>query len=190
MSNLVSRIFDWMQRHVPTREQLEKNRYVKPFAHRILRSDLWRFNRRSVPRGVALGLFVGVMIPLAHFIVATFLAVFVRANIPAALLATFIGFPAIYVFIAAAAYKIGPWMLHVDQMTGVAPITETMQTTEFDHILQMVTSKGLPIAFGLFVIATVTAAVGYIATSFGWRLWIARKRKMRLAMASGRPPLP
>ena len=140
MSTIISRIGQWFAHHV-SRENLEQNRFLKPFAHRILRSDLWRFNRRSVPRGVALGLFVGIMIPLAHFIVAAFLAVFVRANIPSALLATFIGFPAIYFFIAAAAYKIGPWLLHIDQLTGVAPITQTMQTTELDHLLSMVTSR-------------------------------------------------
>jgi len=189
MSTIISRIGQWFAHHV-SRENLEQNRFLKPFAHRILRSDLWRFNRRSVPRGVALGLFVGIMIPLAHFIVAAFLAVFVRANIPSALLATFIGFPAIYVFIAAAAYKIGPWLLHIDQMTGVAPITQTMQTTELDHLLSMVTSKGLPTAFGLFVIATATASVGYVATVIFWRWWIGRKRRTRLANAAGRPPLP
>jgi len=187
---MFSRLAAWMSSHVPTREQLGRNRFVRPFAHRLLRSELWRFNRRSVPRGVALGLFVGIMIPLAHFIVAAFLAIFVRANIPAALLATFIGFPAIYVLIAAAAYKIGPWLLHIDHMTGVAPISETMQTTEFDHILQMVTSKGLPTAFGLFVIATVTASVGYLLTSFFWRIWIGRKRRSRLAQSGDRPPVP
>ena len=186
MSSLTSRASEWFRKHVPTREQLEQNRWIKPFAHHVLRSDLWRFNRRSVPRGVALGLFVGVMIPLAHFIVAIFVAVFVRANIPAALAATFIGFPAIYVFIAAAAYKLGPWLLRVDQMTGVAPISGTMQTTEFDHFLQMLTSKALPTAFGLFVIATVLASVGYLATSFGWRWWIGRKRALRLAEARAR----
>ena len=41
-----------------TRDQIERNRFLKPFAHRLLRSELWRFTRRSVPRGVALGLFV------------------------------------------------------------------------------------------------------------------------------------
>ncbi len=188
MSTLTARALNWFKGHVPTREQLEKNRLIKPFSKHVLRSDLWRFNRRSVPRGVALGLFVGVMIPLAHFVVATIVAVFVRANIPAALAATFIGFPAVYVFIVAAAYKLGPWLLRVDQMTGVAPISETMQTTEFDHLLQILTSKGLPIAFGLFVIATVLSAVGYLATSLGWRWWIGRKRAQRLAEARLREP--
>ncbi|MEO5597866.1 MAG: DUF2062 domain-containing protein [Novosphingobium sp.] len=183
MTTPLSRMLSWLHNHIPTREQLEKNRFVRPYAHRILRSDLWRFNRRSVPRGVALGLFVGVMIPLAHFIVAAFLAVFVRANIPAALLATFIGFPVIYVALVAIAYKIGNWLLHVDKLTSIQPISETMQHTEAGSFLQRVTGAGLDTAVGLFVIATVLSGVGFLVTSLFWRLWIARKRKHRLATA-------
>ena len=26
----------WFHRHIPTREQLERNRFVRPFAHRVL----------------------------------------------------------------------------------------------------------------------------------------------------------
>lgn len=176
----------WFHRHVPTREQLEQNRFVRPFAHRILHSELWRFTRRSVPRGVALGLFVGVMIPLAHFVVATFLAVFVRANIPSALLATFVGFPVIYVGIVALAYKIGNWLLHLDASTQIQPISETMQATQTDHLLERLTGAGTETALGLFVIATVLASVGFLVTSFGWRWWIGRKRRLRLAEARER----
>ncbi|MEO6151757.1 MAG: DUF2062 domain-containing protein [Croceibacterium sp.] len=176
----------WLQRHLPTREQLERNRFMRPFADRLLRSELWRFTRRSVPRGVALGLFIGVMIPLAHFVVAAFLAVFVRANIPAALAATFIGFPVIYVFLVALAYRVGEWLLHVDAATQIQPISETMQATQTDHLLQQLTGAGLDTAFGLLVIASVLASVGYLASSFAWRLWIARKRHRRLAEARAR----
>jgi uncharacterized protein (DUF2062 family) len=179
-------LLGWFGRHIPTREQMEANRYVRPFAGRVLHSELWRFTRRSVPRGVALGLFVGVMIPLAHFVVATFLAVFVRANIPAALAATFVGFPVIYVFLVALAYKIGEWLLHVDAATTIQPITETMQATQTDHLLERITGAGSEAALGLFVIATVLSSVGYLATSFGWRWWIGRKRKRRLAEARAR----
>ena len=189
MSSIMSRTAAWLKGHVPTRESLEQNRWLKPFSKNILRSELWRFNRRSVPRGMALGLFVGIMIPLAHFVVAAIIAVFVRANIPVAMAATFIGFPAIYVFIAAAAYKLGPWLLHIDKMTGVAPISQTMDKTEFDHVLQMVTSKGLPTAFGLFVIATVTASVGYLLTSLVWRFMVAHKWRSRIAGSRRKPPL-
>ena len=176
----------WLQRHIPTRESLESNRFLRPFAHRILHSELWRFTRRSVPRGVALGLFVGVMIPLAHCVVATFLAVFVRANIPAALLATFVGFPVVYVFIVALAYKIGNWLLHIDSSTAIQPISETMQATNTGTFLERLTGAGTETALGLFVIATVLSSVGFLATTFGWRWWIGVKRKRRLAEARER----
>lgn len=176
----------WFQRHIPTREQLERNRFVRPFAHRILHSELWRFTRRSVPRGVALGLFVGVMIPLAHFVVATFLAVFVRANIPAALLATFVGFPVIYVGIVALAYKIGNWLLHLDASTAIQPISETMHATNTGTFLERLTGAGTETALGLLIIATVLSSVGYLVTSFGWRWWVGRKRRQRLAEARER----
>jgi uncharacterized protein (DUF2062 family) len=171
----------WLARHVPTREQLERNRFVRPFAHRLLHSELWRFTRRSVPRGVALGLFVGVMIPLAHFVAAAFLAVFVRANIPAALVATFVGFPVVYVFIVALAYRVGEWLLHIDAATQIQPIAETMEATQTDHLLQQLTGAGAATALGLLVIATILSSVGYVATSFGWRWWIAHKRRQRIA---------
>lgn len=176
----------WFQRHVPTREQLERNRFVRPFAHRILHSELWRFTRRSVPRGVALGLFVGVMIPLAHFVVATFLAVFVRANIPAALVATFVGFPIIYVGIVALAYKIGNWLLHLDASTAIQPLSETMHATNTGTFLERLTGAGTETALGLLIIATVLSSVGYLMTTFGWRWWVGRKRRQRLADARER----
>ena len=177
----MSRWRDRLTRAIPTRESLERNRFLKPFAHRLLRSELWRFTRRSVPRGVALGLFVGVMIPLAHFVVAAFLAVFIRANIPSALAATFIGFPVIYLALVALAYKIGELMLHVDAMTGIQPISETMQSTQTDHLLQRITGAGLDTALGLLVIASVLASLGYVVSGIFWRWWVARRRRTRLA---------
>jgi uncharacterized protein (DUF2062 family) len=180
MSPMISRISGWIQRHTPTREQLQKSRLLRPVAHHILRSDLWRFNRRSVPRGVALGLFVGVMIPLAHFIVAAFLAVFIRANIPAAMLATFIGFPVFYVALVALAYKIGNFLLRVDAMTTIQPISNAMETTHTGHFLQNLTGAGLATAFGLLLIATVVASLGYVITSVAWRVRVGRLRQARL----------
>lgn len=182
------RLLDWLRERVPTREQLEANRWVRPFAHRVLRSDLWRFNRRSVPRGIALGLFVGILVPFAHSVVAALTAMFVRANVPVAIAATWSSNPATWVIIFPAAYRIGKALLHLDRMTGVAPISETMQQTQTDHLLERLTGAGLDTAFGLLVIATVVASIGYLVTSLGWRQWVAYKRRQRLAEARLREP--
>ena len=186
MTNLLSRPLDWFKRHFPTREQLAKNKFLRPFAHRVLRSDLWRFNRRSVPRGIALGLFVGILVPFAHSFVAALTAVFVRANVPVAIASTWTSNPVTWVVIFPAAYKIGEGLLHVDAATGVQPISGTLQRTEAGHFLQQLTGAGLATALGLFIIATVLASLGYVVTSFGWRWWIARKRRRRIASARAR----
>ena len=62
-------LMDWIRRNSPRREELLESRWVKPFAHRVAHSHLWRFTRTSVPRGVALGLFVGIflLIPGCRF---------------------------------------------------------------------------------------------------------------------------
>ena len=176
----------WVHGHVPTREQLEHNRWVRPFAHHLLRAELWRFTRRSVPRGVALGLFVGVMIPLAHFVVAAFVAILIRANIPAAMLATFIGFPVIYVGLLAAASKIGGLLLRVDPTTVSEPISQAIDSSGIDRIVahcmhwaHWAVGKGPSVIVGLFVIATVLSLVGYLGSSVFWRWWIGRKWRQR-----------
>ena len=183
MTALADRAMGWLHRLVPTREQLETNRWVKPHAKHVLRSDLWRFNRRSVPRGIALGLFVGIMIPLAHFAAAAVLAVFLRANIPIALAATFVGFPAFLPVIWLAADRIGSWLLRIDALTVVAPVSQAMQATETDHLLAMLTQEGPAVAIGLFMMASLLAATGYLASSLFWRLRVGRKRARRLAEA-------
>jgi uncharacterized protein (DUF2062 family) len=182
------KLIAWGRGAIPTREALERNRWVRPFAHRVLRSDLWRFNRRSVPRGIALGLFVGVMIPFAHSAVAAFTAVFVRANVPVAIFSTWSSNPATWVLIFPAAYKIGKAVLRLDEMTGIQPLSEAMQQTQTDHLLQVMTGVGLETAFGLLVIATTLSVLGYFLTSLGWRWWVGRKRAQRLAVARLREP--
>lgn len=179
-----TRLIHWMRSHIPTMEQFEKRPVVRHFA----RAELFRPTRRSVPRGVALGLFVGVMIPLAHFAVATVLALFVRANIPAALLATFIGFPVIYVFLVALGYKIGNFLLNFDASTAIQPISQTLRASQTDHLLERLTGAGIHTAVGLFVIASILASIGYLATSFLWRWWIGTKRRRRLESSTRLSP--
>ena len=70
----------WLANTMPSREQLAESRWIKPFGQRVLHSEFWRFTRRSVPRGVAMGLFVGVffLIPGVQIIGAALFCVPVR----------------------------------------------------------------------------------------------------------------
>lgn len=175
------RVATWLKAQVPDRDKLAENRFLRPFANRILRSDLWLFTRRSVPRGVALGLFVAILIPFAHSFVAALTAMFVRANVPVAIVTTFASNPITWVIIFPTAFEIGRFLLHIDAMTKIQPISETMQTTQTDHLLQQLTGAGLETALGLFVLASIVSTVGYFASGLIWRSIVMRKRRARLA---------
>ena len=166
---------DFLRRHLPTREQMEGNRYVRPFAHRVLRSELWRFTRRSVPRGIALGLLVGIIIPFGQILFAALLSVSVRANVPIAALTTFITNPVTTPMIWVAAYWVGKWLLQIDSATVVAPVNSAIEQTDLQNLLQWLTGATIVTAFGLVVIAIISSVLGYFLSGWVWRGVVARK---------------
>ena len=100
---------------------MARNRYLAPIAHRFLSPELWRFTRRSVPRGVALGLFSAFIIPVGQIFLAAFVALPARANVPLAAAVTFVTNPFTIAFWAVAANQVGKFMLQIDAATtGVA----------------------------------------------------------------------
>ena len=176
MNTMISRIGRWFNRSMPTREQMEKNRYIPKS---VLRSELWRFTRRSVPRGVALGIVVGVLLPFAQIIFAAVLSLPVRANVPLAALTTFITNPFTTPLIWALSYKVGRWMLHVDALMPEGPIESLWHITDVWSLLHWISDEGKILVFGLFVVTTISAAVGYLLASFAWKFVILRKRRHR-----------
>jgi uncharacterized protein (DUF2062 family) len=171
----------WIQRNMPTREQMEQSRVMRPFASRVLRSELWRFTRRSVPRGVALGMLVGIIVPFAQILFSALLCLPVRANVPIAALTTFVTNPVTTPLIWVLGYNIGAWMLRVDAMTVVAPVNTAMEHSQFGDMLQWMTGATLVTAFGLVVLAIVASALSYLVSSFIWRIVVARKRARKLS---------
>jgi uncharacterized protein (DUF2062 family) len=170
---------DFLRRNMPTREQMERNRFVRPFAHRVLRSDLWRFTRRSVPRGVALGVAVGIIVPFAQILFAALLSATVRANVPLSALMTFITNPATTPAIWVAAYWVGKWLLRIDAATIVAPVNTAIEQTDLQHFLEWLTGATMVTAFGLVVIALVSSTISYVVSGWIWRAMVARKWKRR-----------
>jgi len=173
---------DFIRRNMPTREQLEGNRYIRPFAGRVLRSELWRFTRRSVPRAVAVGLIIGIIVPFAQMLFAALLSVPARANVPVAVLTTFVTNPVTTPLLWVAAYWVGSWLLRVDAATIVAPVNTAIERTDFQQFLEWLTGATMVTAFGLVVIAVVSAALSYVMTVWIWRWWTGRKWARRGAL--------
>ena len=165
---------------MPTREQLAGNRFLAPIAHRIVSPELWRFTRRSVPRGVALGLFAALIFPIGHIFLAAFLALPSRANVPLAALMTFVANPVTLPLWAIAANRTGNFVLHVDRSVGIGAARPLASNSGM--LAGWYATAGVT-AFGFAVLALVMAALGYVISGFVWRVMVSRRRRRRLAEA-------
>ncbi|WP_326525061.1 DUF2062 domain-containing protein [Sphingomonas sp.] len=173
-----SRLRAWAHRNMPTREDMERNRYIRPVAHRVLAPALWRFTRRSVPRGVALGMITGILIPLGQIPASAILALPLRANIPAAALTTFLTNPVTTPFLWAAAYWVGRKTLRLDAIVPGSPIAEKVHAN-MGWLQWMYAEAGPALIVGLLVLSVVGALLGYAGSALGWRMWIARRWRSR-----------
>lgn len=176
-----NRLLRWIHDKAPRREALENSRLLAPIAHRVLAPELWRFTRRSVPRGVALGLLVGIflMIPGLQVAGAALLALPVRANVPIAAVMTFLSNPATTPFILWASVYIGNIALRrsADTSQFMALINDHASIGKWMHWLFSEAAPAL--VFGLFMISVVTAAIGYLLASWLWRAHLLRKWRAR-----------
>src|SRR5436190_4421678 len=135
---------DWLTRHIPTRETIHRYRILRPFAPHLSQPALWRMTRRSVPRAVALGLFVGVIIPIMHTAIAAVLAIPLRANVAVTAAFTLIVNPLTIPPLYYAAYRIGSWELHHDA-TLVNPAAAERVSGELGRLLFWVNQASGPI---------------------------------------------
>ncbi|MDG6079629.1 DUF2062 domain-containing protein [Erythrobacter litoralis] len=171
---------DWLarrfERHMPTREEMAQNRFLKPIAHRFLSPELWRFTRRSVPRGVALGLFAAFIVPLGQIFLAAFLALPARANVPLAAIVTFVTNPFTLPFWLVFANRTGAFVLNIDRAVGGGAGHLANDQGALAQWLEL----GGVTAFGFLVLALVSAAIGYVVAGFVWQRLVFSKRRRKL----------
>ncbi len=172
MTDLKSKIRPLLQRHWSWKVKRKllrwtpRRRHVKgTFIHRLLGEkifapELWKPTRDEVAKGIAIGLFVGLM-PVAglQIILALLIGFFLRANLSVAALATFVTNPITFAPVLWFQYKLGHWILslgpHVD-----------MPSPRSTHVIL---SHAKPLITGSLATALVAALLGYSITQLMWK---------------------
>lgn len=145
---------------------------MRPFATWIENPAYWSLNRKNVTRAFALGLLVAFFPLPIHALLATALALVLRLNIPAAVIATFLTNPFTVVPMFVSAYWVGCSMLMV------AP-----QSIQFEMSWQWFTTELVPIwkpfLLGCLTLGLAAAVTGYVVLGGLWHLTLVAKYHQR-----------
>lgn len=138
---------------------------------------------------VALGLLVGLflMIPGVQIIGVALLALPVRANIPIGAAMTFLSMPVTTPFILAASVYVGNALLGLQADVARFQLLFNSGAGFSEWISWLLSDAAPAMMSGLFVIAVISAAIGYVAAAGFWRWRIVRKwRRRSKTIAIGR----
>jgi uncharacterized protein (DUF2062 family) len=181
------------RKHAPTQAELRRSPLLKPLGQRIWASELWRMSRRSVPAGVAVGLFVGIvlMIPGLQIVGAALMAVPFRANIPIAAGMTFVSNPATTPFFIIGAIEVGNQLGFQADLAAFQRLSAARAPLG-DWLAWLLSDAAPALVSGLVLIGLVLAFAGFWVSLVVWRLWIGSKWRSRLRRersAEGSAPL-
>lgn len=181
-------MFKRLRRWLPDPQALRRQRALRWLGPLLNHPRLWHVNRRGIALGLAIGVFFGLLIPVAQIVFAAVAALLLRANIPAAVGSTLITNPFTFAPVYYLAYHLGAWMLGGGNAEPVSP--EALQRAAGDGAsglalwLQRLHSVGPPLALGLLTLALTVSPALYLAVRWIWRAhtvraWRQRHRRRR-----------
>ncbi len=168
---------------------------------------LWHVSRRGIALGVALGMFFGLLLPIAQIPMSAAVAVALRANVPAAVASTFVSNPLTFGPIYYAAWRLGSAVLGeggpppapealaavaqpgatVNLVPGgagpAAQPADVEKESWWSETRRRLLGVGKPLVLGLALMASVTSVVFYFGVSWMWtlRTRLTRRRRVRAA---------
>ncbi len=171
----------WRDR-LPSPQALQDSRWLRWIGPALHHPRLWHLNRRGVALGLALGLFFGLLIPIAQIPLAGAAAVLLRANVPMAVASTLVTNPVTFGPVYYAAWRSGSAILGDDgRSQPPAAQTEAAEGNWWERAWQRIERTGRPLLLGLAIFATGFGLLGYLLVTLAWRINVvlARRRRRR-----------
>ncbi|QCB46002.1 DUF2062 domain-containing protein [Hydrogenophaga sp. PAMC20947] len=186
---------------LPTPETLRTNRWLRWMGPTLQHPRLWHFSRKGIAMGLALGIFFGLLIPVAQMPLAAAAAVVLRANLPMAVASTLITNPVTFGPVYYGAYHLGKAILGhppVSEAQASAFLDKTLKEPavelgmgeQFLQSLRRLATVGKPLVVGLAILATLSGILVYFLISAIWTLRVRWSRAKRLRDRAVPPATP
>lgn len=166
---------------IPSREQLLRHPLLARLEPYLHHPGLWHWSRRSLAMGAALGVFFGLLVPVAQIPLAVIAAMLLRANVAVAAAGTFITNPFTSVPIYFAAYRLGARVM-ADFFPGVMAGEDALFAMEslFEQPLwQSIADVWRPLQLGLTLCAVTFSLLVYWTIHLLWRWRTVRRWRAR-----------
>jgi hypothetical protein len=181
---------DWIRRRMPTEESLRARAGLRWLAPLLGRPGLWHLTRRRVALGAAIGVFCGLLIPLAQIAGAAVLALLLRANLPVAALATLVTNPVTFGPILVLAYRTGAAVLGERAEPAAAQALARSSEESPEQVadgarpgwIERARAIGKPLFVGLAIFAVLGSLATWVLVHVVWTLGVWLKRRRRLAL--------
>ena len=110
------KFFENLRKHLPTAKEIQQYRYLHIFGDTLKQPDLWKFNRQSTAKGIAIGVFCAFLPMPFEMIPAIFMAAMIGGNLPFAVAGVWLSNPLTWVPLYTPCYLLGAKIL------GLAPV--------------------------------------------------------------------
>lgn len=176
-----------VKKYFPAADQVASHPMLKWLGPMLTRPTLWHFNRRSIALGLAIGVFWGLLIPLAQIPFAAVMAILLRANLPVVVASTLVTNPFTFAPVYFLAYQVGLGVLGVESgevsEDVLAEQVQQISLTSTDWISR-IAEIGAPLFTGLFIFAFVGSILCYVTILLVWRVIVVWKQRKRRRLRS------
>jgi len=163
---------------LPKQDRIQNASFMRPLKSFADNRQLWTTKRRNIVLGLAIGLFCSFQPIPAHTIIAVVLAIWWKANLPMAVVATLLSNPITLFPMYFLGYKIGCAIL------GVPDLALPPDASKLDWIKELIVTSWQPLYLGCAVTGLFFALVGSVSLDQFWKWKVRQKRKKRLSIAN------
>ena len=156
--------------YLPTPSEVHKYKYIHIFGDTLKQAELWAFNRASVSKGIAVGLFCAFLPMPFEMVAAVFIAAMIGGHIPFAVAGIWISNPLTWIPLYTPCYLLGAWLIGVDPI----PLEQIRISVLGWHYVAL--------WLGCLIIGSVLSVATHFIIDAIWRVHIIKRWKQRRAL--------
>ena len=160
------------KRYMPDPASIREHKSLRFMGTLLHDPNLWHLNRHSVSRAMAVGIFAAFIPMPFQMLLAAFLAITVRSNMPISVGLVWLTNPITMPPVFYCTYKLGAWLMDV-------PARQLPDDLTWEWISGQLSTLWQPFLLGSVVCGVVLGALAYCLTQLYWRWWVNRQWKRR-----------